>query len=142
MLEASFLPCMAASKKALSATVVIENYTGRRVLAYIIDAIVLAVASGFLSVITPPDLQPLVGIVLFVAYDMLMVVNFGQTLGKMVVGVRVALASSGKLPDNMQAFRRTIIKAIPLVPIVLLVQMLMGKLPLHDSFAGTKVVLD
>ena len=73
----------------------------------------------------------------------------GQTLGKRVLGLRVADATTGAVPDLDQALRRSVPTLLQQVPVVSAVAWLLYAPVLwsprrqgyHDRFAGT-VVLD
>jgi uncharacterized RDD family membrane protein YckC len=86
---------------------------------------------------------------LFVLYETVLVAWRGQTIGKMVLGVRVARLVNGSAPDPSHAALRAMVPAtvlaIPIVqlatPLVYLSSMFnpIGR-GVHDSAAGTVVV--
>lgn len=117
----------------------VENYTTHRFFAYIVDAIIVGIAAAVLRQFIP-TWPFLVNLVAFVAYDTLLTSQKGATLGKSLLGLKVIGAASQKHPTQESALTRSIIKAIPFVGIILFIQMLMNRLPLHDEIAKTRVV--
>jgi uncharacterized RDD family membrane protein YckC len=132
---------MNPSSPVIASEMKLDNHLGRRFIAYILDALILGFAIGLMGGLIPDQIQPIVTIAAWLAYDTLMTSSQGKTLGKMILGLKVGDARSGKLPEQVQALKRSAIKAIPFVGLFLLVQMLLGKLPLHDEIADTRVTL-
>lgn len=116
----------------------VENYEFLRFLAYLIDAFLVTCASIVISQFL--SMPMLLNIALYVAYDTYFTVTKGASIGKSVIGLKVIDAATGKLPSQQQALKRSIIKAIPFVGIILLIQMLLDRLPFHDEFAKTRVL--
>lgn len=99
--------------------------TGRRVVATLIDGIVLGVLASIVSAvlgITPDpdglDLPSLatggnwVLFVMAVLYYVLMEGLLGRTVGKMVTGIRVIDESTGNPPGLLAALLRTVLRVI------------------------------
>ena len=86
---------------------------------------------------------------LAVSYEVVLTASTGQTLGKRVLGLRVADATTGAVPDLDQSLRRSVPTLLQQVPIISAVAWLLYAPVLwsprrqgyHDRFAGT-VVLD
>jgi uncharacterized RDD family membrane protein YckC len=100
--------------------------TGRRVVATLVDGLILggayallAAGSGDIHEVgpwnwvadTPPITSGLYGL-LAVAYYVVMEGRFGQTLGKMVTGIRVVDESSGAVPGFGPAAIRTVLRLV------------------------------
>lgn len=117
----------------------VENYVVLRFFACIVDGIIVSIAATALRQFIP-FFPLLVNLALYIAYDTLMTCNKGATLGKMFLGLKVTDATVVKMPTQEQALTRAVIKAIPFVGIFLFIQMLMGKLALHDEMGKTRVV--
>jgi len=98
--------------------------TGRRVLATIVDSIVLGIVSGglaavFVGVLAGGDEEsPLAGVagililVFFFAYYIVMEALWGQTVGKMLLGIRVVRESTGRPPGFGAATIRTVVRIV------------------------------
>lgn len=98
--------------------------TGRRVLATIVDTIVLSIvfgglASVFIGVLAGGDEEsPLAGVagililVFFFAYYIVMETLWGQTLGKMLLGIQVVRESTGQPPGLGAAAIRTVLRIV------------------------------
>ncbi len=132
-------PAAAHSAHVVQTTEHIENYTLLRFFAYIVDAIIVGIAAAVLRQFIPVW-SLIVNLAVFVAYDTLLTSQKGATLGKSLLGLKVVQTGSAKNPSQESALARSIIKAIPFVGIILFIQMLMGKLPLHDEIAKTRVL--
>ncbi|MFJ8697573.1 RDD family protein [Streptomyces roseolilacinus] len=147
--------------------------TGKRVLARIVDWLVIALPLGLIGIPfgvysrvgdESGDLGDvwtsggggqwvfqLVSIAAYVAYDTLMVAKRnGQTLGKRMTGLRVAMLNDGSTPPTSAALTRALVLWLPtliccacLWPLLLLVLILVDKpyrQGLHDKAARTVVV--
>ncbi|WNI15705.1 RDD family protein [Actinacidiphila sp. ITFR-21] len=138
---------------------------GSRFLARVIDTVVLVAIDWLLAAAlagpTSPDdfsyadqvlLSALV-FVLYFAYEGAMTSARGQTLGKMVLGIRVVLLDGGAVPAGRPAWTRAAVYALPGVLLVVLIGPLYWLLDslwcawdrpnrqcLHDKAAGTVVV--
>ncbi|WP_338697018.1 RDD family protein [Streptomyces sp. Q6] len=104
--------------------------SGRRVLARIIDMVLVAIVVGLLSWAfglgeyeTDPDKieygrqfgQSLLAAVLYIGYDVLMTTKTGQTLGKKWLKLRVANLSDGATPGAQTNLVRAVVLWIPAV---------------------------
>ncbi|MET9431251.1 MULTISPECIES: RDD family protein [unclassified Streptomyces] len=93
----------------------------------------------------------LITIVAYIAYDTLMTTKWhGQTVGKRLMGLRVAMLNDGSVPNTSAALTRAIVLWLPalvccacLWPLLLLILILVDKpykQGLHDKAARTVVV--
>lgn len=146
---------------------------GRRLLARILDVILVLVGMGFLFVIGlggvllsffsgAGDAAALAAVALFfgltllfvlvmLGYEVTMIALQGQTLGKMVTGIRVVNAADGGLPGWGRAAGRWLVLIVPaLIPTVGWLAVLVVCLSptwgkhrqgLHDKVVSTFVVL-
>ncbi|THC47527.1 MULTISPECIES: RDD family protein [unclassified Streptomyces] len=102
--------------------------SGKRVLARIIDMILVGVVVGLLSWafgtseydIDPDEVnsgrsfgQSLLAAVLYIAYDTFMISRTGQTLGKKWLGMRVANLNDGATPSMQTALARAAVLWLP-----------------------------
>ena len=123
---------------------------GRRLVAYIIDSFLLNIVStvlGFFLGLTMggnPDtaatltlLSVLLSILVFVAYDALLVAARGQSLGKMALSIKV-VSEDGANVSTGQAWGRAFAKLIPFAVLVALFNK--ERKGLHDMLARTRVV--
>jgi uncharacterized RDD family membrane protein YckC len=101
------------------------HVTGRRVLATIVDAIVLSVVFWVMSALfgttsveggqvgaSVSGVPALASFVLFLAYFIVLEGYLGQTLGKMLLGIRVVREDTGELPGIKGATIRTVLRII------------------------------
>jgi uncharacterized RDD family membrane protein YckC len=101
------------------------HVTGRRVLATIVDAIVLGVAFALLAIpfgsssvegaavsASLGGLGTLVYLVVVVGYYVLMEGYLGQTVGKMLLGIKVVKEETGEVPGIGAAAIRTVLRVI------------------------------
>jgi len=101
------------------------HVTGRRVLATIVDVIVLSVFLGLMSALfgttstgdgqvsaSLSGIPALISLVLVFAYYILMEGYLGQTLGKMLVGIEVIREDTGGTPGLKAAAIRTVARII------------------------------
>ncbi|APY88069.1 RDD family protein [Streptomyces alfalfae] len=102
--------------------------SGKRVLARIIDMILVGIVVGLLSWafgtseydIDPDEVnsgrsfgQSLLAAVLYIAYDTFMISRTGQTLGKKWLGMRVANLNDGATPSMQTALARAAVLWLP-----------------------------
>jgi uncharacterized RDD family membrane protein YckC len=73
---------------------------GTRLVAYLIDAIIIGVPMAILMLILPLPLAYLLGLVAGIAYAVYFWTSSGQTPGKMVMGLKVVSAETGQLLDT------------------------------------------
>lgn len=124
--------------------------------AYTIDLLIISALSGIfvkpvfrvadLTVSNPPFLLftpfKITLLLLFILYFALMTKFFGQTVGKMIMGIKVLPQEGAKLTWDIIIFREVIgrfISKLLLLP-YLLVLFMPKKEALHDLFASTYVV--
>ncbi len=101
------------------------HVTGRRVLATIVDAIVLSIffwvmsllfgtttAEGAQVGLSLSGLPALFSFVVVFAYYMLLEGYLGQTLGKMLLGIKVVREDTGGVPGLGPAALRTVLRII------------------------------
>ncbi len=90
---------------------------GTRLVAWLIDAIIIGVPTFILAMILPPPLVYLLALVAGIAYQVYFWTTTGQTPGKMVMGLKVVSAETGELLDTGGAAIRYvgyIVSGIPL----------------------------
>ncbi|MEV3992846.1 RDD family protein [Streptomyces sp. NPDC049837] len=147
--------------------------SGRRVLARLIDWVIIVVPLALIGIpfdiytrVTDQDelaevwqntndggqwVFQLIAIVAYVAYDTLMTAKRnGQTIGKRLMGMRVAMLNDGSVPNTNAALTRAGVLWLPqliccpcLWPLLLLILILVDKpykQGLHDKAARTVVV--
>jgi uncharacterized RDD family membrane protein YckC len=146
--------------------------TGRRVLARLIDWLIVVVPLALIGI--PFDIYArvsdrtdvadvwqtndggqwvfqLLTIVAYVGYDTLMTTKrHGQTIGKKLMGLRVAMLNDGSVPSTNAALSRAVVLWLPtliccacLWPLLLLILIVVDKpykQGLHDKAAKTVVV--
>jgi uncharacterized RDD family membrane protein YckC len=83
----------------------VEPTFGQRVLARLLDGLVLLVPATLL-VVLPGTATLVVGFVLHAVYETMLVARNGQTLGKAALGLRVVDADEGTTPSVAQAITR------------------------------------
>ena len=128
-----------------------ENTAGRgvRLAAFIVDGVVLGAVLGLLDAIgvvergsgnVPVDI---VQVVLSVVYFVALTAAFGQTIGKMALGIKVVDAEGDSPPMTAVLMRETVGKAVSAMVIMVgfIVILFDGKRQgWHDKIAGTFVV--
>ncbi|GHF99355.1 RDD family protein [Streptomyces filamentosus] len=144
--------------------------TGRRVLARLIDWLIIAVPLAIIGI--PFDIYKratendtdfqdaftggtsivfqLLTIVAYVAYDTVLTAKNGQTVGKRLMKLRVAMLNDGSTPPMSQSLLRAVVLWLPaliccacLWPLLLLILIMVDKpykQGLHDKAAKTVVV--
>ncbi|HWM37889.1 MAG TPA: RDD family protein [Streptomyces sp.] len=138
---------------------------GKRLLARIIDALIIGIPLGLIMWLAQGDwegdwesgdsggtyAQQGIYTLVYLIYEGLMLTNSGQTIGKKLMKIRVALLSDGAVPRGMPGWIRTLVYHVPpLVPCVGFVFWLANVLfctwdkpyrqCLHDKAAKTVVV--
>ncbi|WP_433307228.1 RDD family protein [Actinoplanes sp. CA-030573] len=101
------------------------HVTGRRVVATIVDGLIFGVVNSFLSaafgtekassgfnLTTLSFTGSLWLLVIVVLYYTLLEGTTGRTVGKMVTGIRVVDAQTGRAPGLLSAFVRTLLRLI------------------------------
>jgi uncharacterized RDD family membrane protein YckC len=105
------------------------HVTGRRILAVIVDSIVIAVPTVILSALLGTTssgggeasvsvegfaalLVMLISVVIFFAYYTIMEGYLGQTVGKMLLGIKVVREDDGAVPGLGAAAIRTVMRII------------------------------
>ncbi|MET9929658.1 MULTISPECIES: RDD family protein [unclassified Streptomyces] len=146
--------------------------SGRRILARLIDWVIVAVPLAIIGIpfkvydrVTNDDdfsdavnsfngggqlVFQLITIVAYVAYDTVLTARNGQTLGKKLMKLRVAMLNDGSTPPMSQSLLRAVVLWLPaliccacLWPLLLLILILVDKpykQGLHDKAAKTVVV--
>ncbi len=144
--------------------------TGRRVLARLVDWVIIAVPLAIIGIpfdiydratVDGDDFQAtwtgggqlvfqLLTIVAYVTYDTVLTAKNGQTLGKRLMKLRVAMLNDGSTPPMSQSLLRALVLWLPaliccacLWPLLILVLILVDKpykQGLHDKAAKTVVV--
>jgi uncharacterized RDD family membrane protein YckC len=110
------------------------HVTGRRVLAIIVDGLVLGVLFWVMSLVFGTSsaeagmasaslgtLGTLLYAILAFAYFTLLEGNRGQTLGKMLLGIKVVREDNGEVPGLGAAAIRTVLRLIDVLPFAYLV---------------------
>jgi uncharacterized RDD family membrane protein YckC len=116
---------MAQSASAPPATQMDVHVTGRRVVATLVDGIVLGVVFAVMSMLfgsssaqggqVSASLEGFSALVYFVvvfAYYILMEGYLGQTVGKMLLGIKVVREETGEVPGLGGAAIRTVLRII------------------------------
>jgi uncharacterized RDD family membrane protein YckC len=138
-----------------------QRYAGfwMRFWAYVIDIVVISSLNGILlspfkfvndGIAISVGLWTVTGIVgsvVFFAYFLLMTKFFGQTLGKMILGIRVIREDEQPLRWSDLLFREVIGRFIYRVfSFLMLLYIVVGftdqKQGLHDMFGNTRVIFD
>ncbi|NML48828.1 RDD family protein [Streptomyces sp. R302] len=144
--------------------------TGRRVLARLVDWVIIAVPLAIIGIpfdiydratVDGDDFQAtwtgggqlvfqLLTIVAYVTYDTVLTAKNGQTLGKRLMKLRVAMLNDGSTPPMSQSLLRAVVLWLPaliccacLWPLLILILILVDKpykQGLHDKAAKTVVV--
>ncbi|MGJ7418644.1 RDD family protein [Streptomyces cinereoruber] len=146
--------------------------SGRRILARLIDWVIVAVPLAIIGIpfkvydrVSSDDdfgdavssfngggqlVFQLITIVAYVAYDTILTARNGQTLGKKLMKLRVAMLNDGSTPPMSQSLLRAVVLWLPaliccacLWPLLLLILILVDKpykQGLHDKAAKTVVV--
>lgn len=123
---------------------------GKRLLARIVDVLVLIIPIIVLAFILRGFVFNLVAVVLVGAYEVLMISNSGQTVGKKALGIKVVDESTGQIPDIQAAGMRwgvpQILSLIPFVGWIISLVIYLSLLwrdrnqGFHDTVAHTIVV--
>lgn len=146
-----------AQASGTPATTMEVHVTGRRVLATIVDGVLLAIVFWVLSLLfgttsasggnvsaSLGTLGTLLLTVISFAYFILMEGYLGQTVGKMIAGVKVVREGSGELPGLGKAAIRTVLRIIDglfFYLVAFVTVLISGKNQrLGDMAAGTLVV--
>ena len=116
---------------------------GTRLVAWLIDAIIIGVPTFILAMILPMPLVYLLALVAGVAYQVYFWTTSGQTPGKMVMGLKVVSAETGELLDTGGAAIRYvgyIVSGIPIYLGFLWVIWDQKHEGWHDKIAKTRVI--
>jgi uncharacterized RDD family membrane protein YckC len=116
---------VSASRSASPATQMDVHVTGRRVLATLVDGVVLGFVFALMSMLfgsssaqggqVSGSLEGFSALVYFVvvfAYYILMEGYLGQTVGKMLLSIKVVREDSGEVPGIKTAAIRTVLRII------------------------------
>jgi uncharacterized RDD family membrane protein YckC len=125
---------MAQTVSGSAATTMDVHVTGRRVLAIIVDSILFSVLFWVMSMLfgsssaqggqvnaTLTGLPFVLYLVIVFAYFTLMEGYLGQTVGKMLLGIRVIREDNGGVPGIKTAALRTVLRLIDALPFAYLV---------------------
>ena len=113
----------------LSATTMDVHVTGRRILAIIVDGIIIGLPTGLIAAMlgvvssgggeVSASLEgvaglfaALVSVALYFGYYVLMEGYLGQTLGKMLLGIKVVREDDGGIPGVKAAAIRTLLRIV------------------------------
>ncbi len=116
---------------------------GTRLVAWLIDAIIIGLPTFVVGMILPMPLGNILGLVAGIAYQVYFWTTTGQTPGKMVMGLKVVSAETGELLDTGGAAIRYvgyIVSGIPLALGYLWVIWDPKHEAWHDKIAKTKVI--
>jgi len=116
---------------------------GTRLVAWLVDAIIIGVPTFILLMILPLPLAYLLAFVGGIAYQVYFWTTTGQTVGKKLMGLKVVSAETGELLDTGGAAIRYIgyvISGIPLYLGFLWVIWDPKHEAWHDKIAKTKVI--
>jgi uncharacterized RDD family membrane protein YckC len=114
-----------------------------RLVAYIIDLIILVIPFIIISLLLPTVLYIIVALVIGVGYFVYFWTSSGQTIGKMVMGLKVVSAESGELLDPGTAVLRYVGYIVSSIPIYLGFFWVLwdpNKEGWHDKIAKTRVI--
>jgi uncharacterized RDD family membrane protein YckC len=125
---------MAQTVSGSAATTMDVHVTGRRVLAIIVDSILFSVLFWVMSMLfgsssaqggqvnaTLTGLPFVLYLLIVFAYFTLMEGYLGQTVGKMLLGIRVIREDNGGVPGIKTAALRTVLRLIDVLPFAYLV---------------------
>lgn len=118
---------------------------GRRVAAIIVDLILLGVITSVIgSALGPGGLTGAIGLVITFGYYIYLEGNYGQTLGKMALGL-VVVTENGNDIDYRPAAIRTLLRVVDVLPVLYLIGFILilvtdRKQRLGDIVADTVVV--
>ena len=118
-----------AAPATVSATTMDVHITGRRILAIIVDGIMIGLPTGLIAAMlgvissgageVSASLEGVVGlfaalisVALYLGYYVLMEGYLGQTLGKMLLGIKVVREDDGGIPGVKAAAIRTVLRIV------------------------------
>ena len=87
----------------------VEPTFGQRLVARLIDAVVVLPAIVVIAAVTNGVVRGALGLAGVATYEIALVARRGQTLGKMAMGTRIVDRTSGALPSVQQAAARWIV---------------------------------
>ncbi len=113
----------------LSATTMDVHVTGRRIIAIIVDGIIIGLPTGLIAAMlgvvssgageVSASLEgvaglfaALISVALYLGYYVLMEGYLGQTLGKMLLGIKVVREDDGGVPGVKAAAIRTVLRIV------------------------------
>lgn len=114
-----------------------------RLIAYIIDAIIIGVPIFIIALVLPPVLSYAIGFVGGIAYVVYFWTSTGATLGKQVMGLKVVSAETGELLDAQGAIIRYVCYIVSALPLYLGFFWIIwdpNHDAWHDKLAKTKVL--
>ena len=118
-----------AAPAGLGATTMNVHVTGRRILAIIVDGIIVALPTGLMGALlgvvssgggeVSASLEgaaglfaALISVALYLGYYVLMEGYLGQTVGKMLLGIKVIREDDGGVPGVKAAAIRTVLRIV------------------------------
>jgi uncharacterized RDD family membrane protein YckC len=116
-----------------------DNHAIRRSVAHLLDGIMIGTFVGYAAAFFGLPMAELIAIASYVGYETLMTATMSSTVGKVITGLKVVRITGNAAPELSRAFARALIKVIPLVPFVILFQLMIGKTPIHDRIVKTRV---
>lgn len=113
-----------------------------RLVAWIIDAVILSVVNTPIQLLFPPALVFVVGLGIGIGYTVYFLSQKGATPGKMVMGLRV-VDGDGRFLSPMHAIGRYFSHFVSVITLGIGYLMIFGeqRLGLHDRVSGSQVVL-
>lgn len=126
-----------------------EKVTGRRIVAALIDGLLLtAVFVGLAAATGNAEAEDgtfsvsltgvpfLVFLLVFLGYYVLLESRTGQTLGKRIMGIRVVAEQGGGAPSTGQALGRTLLRIVDGLPVLYLVGLVAVAVTRKDQRVG------
>jgi len=98
-----------AREGALTPPGFIEPTFGQRLVARVVDALVMIPVILLLGTLTEGGVRRALGLAIAATYEVTLVVKRGQSLGKIAMGTRVVDFRSGSLPSLQQAVVRWLV---------------------------------
>ena len=126
-----------------------EKVTGRRIVAALIDGLLLAAIFGGLAAalgnaeaedgvvsVSLTGVPFLLFLLVFFGYYILLESRSGQTLGKRAMGIRVVAEEGGGTPSTGQAVGRTLLRIVDGLPVLYLVGLITVAVTRKDQRVG------
>lgn len=114
--------------------------TVKRIVAFIIDSIVIYIITGILFQVDP-TVGSLIGIALIIGYQVVFLTAMGgKTPGKMVMGLKVVSNDGGPVSPVQAALRGVGYVINSIICYIGWILVVLGIFSIHDTIAGTRVV--